>query len=791
MSRDAESGTATAGAVSALLAEIVASPDRRPPAPWERLLRPGARIGRFELLRELGRGGFGVVFEARDLELARRVAFKAIRPGERSRDPASESLLRSEATAVAQLQHPGIVTLFDAGRSEAGPYLIFELLHGETLASRLVRGRLSAREALRIGAAVGRALVHAHAHGVLHRDLKPSNVFLTADGSVKVLDFGLAHVFGAGGPAGSGTPGYMAPEQRRGEPEDARTDVHAAGALLSEMVGLGAPPLAGPNAPEPARVPKAVADLALRCTSEEPANRPPDAAALVAEMETIRAALERPLGPLTPAAPGPDPASPNAVEALRHFFRGEQCMSRPILGQDCAAEYRRAVALDPTLAVAHYQLAMWARSFGGTVADQKAAIALAVRHQHRAPPAEQLLIRALAADLDGDGDEAMALLREATERWPEDRRAFYEMADLLRHQDELELAVPYLERTVALDSGSGSSGPTGWAPGQLAEVLGALGRIDALRGWLARWERAPSSASFHAISIAHGWLGDAAAAAAAARRGLGLGSGLVAQQDLLGALVFAGRYAEAEETARAFAEPGSPVRRIGYWGLAALDAYRGRAGAGAPHLDALAQAIPEIERDAQHRAIRADLLLGTGDPAAVRAEADALMAIDPRLAAELAPSLAWLGDLDASEKLARGLRPGSVLARTHEALALWQRGGGERALDLLAGVAADGPVTVWRVAPLYLYADLAERAGRLPDAAAALERLERLYLPRMMWRSWAHGRALLGLARCRAALGDAPRARGALDLLLAERDAAPPSDPMVREALALRARLGG
>jgi serine/threonine protein kinase len=125
-------------ALSALLAEIVAASDGGAPAPWERLLAPGARVGKFELVRELGHGGFGVVYEALDLQLRRRVAFKAIRPGARARDPASVELLRREAMAVAQLQHPNIVTLFEAGAGE-GPYLIFELLRGETVAYRCRR----------------------------------------------------------------------------------------------------------------------------------------------------------------------------------------------------------------------------------------------------------------------------------------------------------------------------------------------------------------------------------------------------------------------------------------------------------------------------------------------------------------------------------------------------------------------------------------------------------------------------------------------------------------------------
>src|SRR5512138_2751304 len=272
--RDVRGGTDGPGALSALLAELVATPEVAPPPPWERVLRPGARVGRFDLVRELGRGGFGVVFEATDAELGRRVAFKAIRPGSRARDPASEELLRREAMAVARLQHPNIVTLFDVGRAEPGPFLIFELLRGETLAHRLLRGRVSAREAMRVALAVARALVHAHGAGVLHRDLKPSNVFLTVDGGVKVLDFGLAHVFGAGGPAASGTPGYMAPEQRRGEPEDARTDVFAVGVLLVEMATAARPDPARDDLAallDAARIPTPLADLARACTRADPA----------------------------------------------------------------------------------------------------------------------------------------------------------------------------------------------------------------------------------------------------------------------------------------------------------------------------------------------------------------------------------------------------------------------------------------------------------------------------------------------------------------------------------------
>ncbi len=771
----------TPGALSALLAELVGAQQRPPPTRWERLLHAGARVGRFELVRELGRGGFGVVYEALDEELGRRVAFKAIRPGERARDPRSEELLRREATAVAQLQHANIVTLFDVGRSDAGPYLIFELLRGETLAQRLARGRLPSQEALRTALAVARALVHAHANGVLHRDLKPSNVFLTADGGVKVLDFGLSHVFGAGGPPRSGTPGYMAPEQRRGEAEDPRTDVYAVGLLLAEMVS-GLPP-----APDPedvgalvarAGAPAPLAALATRCTSLDARERPPDAAALADATARALEAID------ASPRPAPSPSGGAPVEALRHFFRGEECQARPVFGQDCAEHYRRAVALDPGLAVAHYQLAVWSRRFGASVAEQRAAMASAVRHLDRAPPLEQLLIRAFSAYLDGDEAQAISLFREATERFPEDGRAFYELGDVLRHADELELAVPCFERAVAL------APHLGWAPGQLAEALGALGRAAELRAWVARWEATPSPVSLHAVAVGRGWLGDAAGAEAAARRAVALGAGLVAQQDLLGAIVFQDRFSDAEAPARAFAEPGSPVRRIGFYALAALEAYRGRRRAGLGHLDALAAAIPEIAQDAHYHGVRADYLAGDGDPGPVRAEAEALLALDPRVAAELAPTLAWLGDLDGAAPLARRLPRGSVLSRTHEALVAWHRGDRDAALGLLRAVCADTPVSVWRGAPLWFLADLLAAAGRDAEAVEALVACDRLYVPRMMWRSWARPRGLVSLARARLRLGDRGGARAALDRFLAGWAEADPSDALLAEARALQGELG-
>jgi tetratricopeptide (TPR) repeat protein/TolB-like protein len=216
----------------------------------------GKRIGRFEILAVQGRGQFGIVYRARDTELARMVAVKVMRCAGRRDQLITGALFRAEAAAAARLQHPNIVTLFDHGTFEGTRYLVLELLEGETLRDRLARApRLTAHEALAVIGDVTRALVEAHAAGVTHRDIKPSNVFLCTSGQVKVLDFGLARLQGpaatepvgpaeeAGSLAQAGTPRYMAPELFQGHPADACSDVYAVGITLLELVA-GPPELA-------------------------------------------------------------------------------------------------------------------------------------------------------------------------------------------------------------------------------------------------------------------------------------------------------------------------------------------------------------------------------------------------------------------------------------------------------------------------------------------------------------------------------------------------------------------
>ena len=288
-------------ALSELLQELAQAP--LPEEPWCRPLAPGETIGRFELVRELGRGGFGVVYEARDSALGRSVAFKAVRPG-RPR-PGGEQLLR-EADAIARLSHPNLVTLYDVGRCGQGPYLVLELLRGATLAQRLAYGPLGVAETLRIGIEVARALEYAHGQGVIHRDLKPSNVFLCEHGAVKVLDFGMAHAFGRERVTG-GTLSYMAPEQLRGAPEDERTDVFALGVVLFAMLtgdlpfperrkasetrrasetSRPAPAVDVPGAP-------ALGQLVARMLDRDPVKRPRRAGEVLAALTALQQELDR------------------------------------------------------------------------------------------------------------------------------------------------------------------------------------------------------------------------------------------------------------------------------------------------------------------------------------------------------------------------------------------------------------------------------------------------------------------------------------------------------------------
>jgi serine/threonine protein kinase/dipeptidyl aminopeptidase/acylaminoacyl peptidase len=208
----------------------------------------GSRLGPYEILAPLGAGGMGEVYRAHDTKLGRDIAIKVL-PAATAADPAALARFEREARAVAQLSHPNILAIHDFGEAEGVVYAAMELLSGETLRHRIDHRSLSQRRAVEIGREIALALAAAHEMGIVHRDLKPENVFLTRDGLVKVLDFGLAKQMhrdrAYDGPtltshsqAGAvvGTAGYMSPEQVRGDPVDPRADIFSLGAVLYEML---------------------------------------------------------------------------------------------------------------------------------------------------------------------------------------------------------------------------------------------------------------------------------------------------------------------------------------------------------------------------------------------------------------------------------------------------------------------------------------------------------------------------------------------------------------------------
>jgi serine/threonine protein kinase/dipeptidyl aminopeptidase/acylaminoacyl peptidase len=224
------------------------------------MLSPGSRLGPYEVRSALGRGGMGEVYRAHDARLHRDVALKVL-PQSVSRNPDRLRRFELEARAAAALNHPNILAVFDIGNADGTPYIVSELLEGETLREHVSRGPLPVRKALELAAQVARGLAAAHEKGIVHRDLKPENVFVTRDGAAKILDFGLVKLVGSvaesvtdvkrvGVPTVTptatspvtaaglvlGTVGYMSPEQVRGLPADHRSDVFSLGAVLYEML---------------------------------------------------------------------------------------------------------------------------------------------------------------------------------------------------------------------------------------------------------------------------------------------------------------------------------------------------------------------------------------------------------------------------------------------------------------------------------------------------------------------------------------------------------------------------
>jgi TolB-like protein/Tfp pilus assembly protein PilF len=263
-------------------------------------MQPGTRLGPYEILAPVGAGGMGEVYRARDARLGRDVAIKVL-PADLAADAERLKRFEREARATAALSHVNILAIHDVGTHEGVPYLVEELLEGESLRGRLTHGALPVAEAVEIATQVARGLAAAHGKHLVHRDLKPDNVFLTDDGTVKILDFGLAKLVEVApgeadtlthAPTGAtefgrvlGTAAYMSPEQARGMPVDERSDIFALGVVLYEML-TGTRPFRGETAtdtiaailkeepkPLPESVPAAVQAVVTQCLAKRPDER--------------------------------------------------------------------------------------------------------------------------------------------------------------------------------------------------------------------------------------------------------------------------------------------------------------------------------------------------------------------------------------------------------------------------------------------------------------------------------------------------------------------------------------
>ena len=225
------------GLMDRLSSEVVTPLVARLHAPADGL--EGRRVGRFEVFEEVGAGGMGAVYRARDHQLGRDVALKFL-AADLGADPVATERFALEARAAAALDHPNICTVLEVGETPEGRlFIAMPFYDGETLQRRIARGPLPIAEAVDVAAQMARGLAKAHARGIIHRDVKPSNVMLTADGIVKLLDFGIAKLADVRLTVSGVTVGtviYMSPEQARGTQVDQRADLWSLGVVLYEML---------------------------------------------------------------------------------------------------------------------------------------------------------------------------------------------------------------------------------------------------------------------------------------------------------------------------------------------------------------------------------------------------------------------------------------------------------------------------------------------------------------------------------------------------------------------------
>jgi serine/threonine-protein kinase len=303
------------------------------------------KAGRYEILGELGRGGMGVVYRAKDPSIGRIVAVKIIQLSEEGTGMSHAELVerfQTEARAAGQLTHPNIVVIYDVGESDGVYYITMELVNGKSLQSLLDSGeKFPLRRLLRIMEQVCSALQFAHDHGVVHRDIKPANIMLTGEDFVKITDFGTAQIMQYGASrqtAAMGTPGYMSPEQIKGKGVDGRTDIFSLGVMLYEMT-TGQKPFRGQDIatilyqilnkePLPPQrlnpdIPSGVASTILKAMSKSPFLRYENCRELLEDLKNYRPGENSAKASISATAPPPPIRETPVREKMNKSYHAE------------------------------------------------------------------------------------------------------------------------------------------------------------------------------------------------------------------------------------------------------------------------------------------------------------------------------------------------------------------------------------------------------------------------------------------------------------------------------------
>lgn len=470
---------------------------------------PLSRLGDYELLAELGRGGMGVVYRARQGSLDRIVALKLMHPALAAEPEHAARFLR-EARLAASLRHPGIVAIYDLGRLDGVPFFTMELVEGSSLDALLGDGPVAAARAAELVMIVAQSVAHAHERGVVHRDLKPSNVLLDLEGRPLLADFGLAKDLSARAPRGAtqpgfliGTPAHMAPEQAAGDPSgQPAVDIYGLGALLYHLL-TGCAPHSGatleavlrqiaeetPLAPRTlvADVPPPIEAIVLRCLAKHPADRYASAREVAAELERFLSG--QPVLAFGPSGVGQtfflEAASPR-LRAYDLFLRAQRHYDDRGLVADAMAEVESllqdALRLDPRLARAHLLLCEihLAHYFVGYDPDparlRAAEVALAAAEALGAEATELLRMRGFFLYW-GRRDHAAAArtFEQSVRAMPNSADAIYNLALVHRRAGRWSEALAGFSRAQSLDQRNPRiARETGYTLEMIRDYAGAL-----------------------------------------------------------------------------------------------------------------------------------------------------------------------------------------------------------------------------------------------------------------------------------------------------------------------------